>query len=246
MQRISFTPDREILLFGKPHRVESVTDKEVVLRRPSGASSTYTLQTLLAHSYSGNLKSMPQTKARGASDTPRPRRSSKLLIDLSAKQQDAARRRWQLLRAIGDDVPIKRGDERLEAFVAESAKALGFVHPPSLAAVIRWRRDLRRGGNDPQSLAPRFHRRGGKGKLRFEPAVTREMDAVIENFYLTPESASAKAAHETLVALLMEKNRWLGAHEQLKIPSYATFQRRIRQYDAYDIVAARAKAPGPP
>ena len=240
MQRISFTPDREILLFDKVCRIESVSDQEIVLVRSSGARSTYSLKTLLDHSYAGNLKSCAQTRPRsGASTGPKPRRTCAMLVDFSAKQQEAASKRWQLLRAIGDDVPIRRGDVQLEAFVADAAKALGLPRAPSLPALIRWRRTLSRGGHDPQSLAPRYDRRGGKGKLRFDAEVKRELDAVIENFYLTPEGASAKSAYDTFEARLFEKNRWRAASDQLKLPSYSTFLRRIGQYDAYEITAAR-------
>lgn len=243
MQRISFTPDREVKLFDKVCRVESVSDQEVVLVRPSGARSTYSLHTLLAHSYAGNLKSCPQTKARRAGEVMlKPRRSGALLLDLSAKQREAARLRWRLLQSIGDDVPIRRGDKQLEAFVEEAAKDLGMPRAPSLPALIRWRRELSRGGHSPQSLAPRYDRRGGKGQLRFDAEVKRELDAVIENFYLTPDGESAKAAYDIFEARLLEQNRWRAAADQLKIPSYSTFLRRIYQYDAYDITAAREGA----
>lgn len=239
MRRISFTPNQQVRLFGKVCTVESIVNDQVTLRSDTGARRCLSFHTLLQHHSAGNLKATGKPAKFANQPRPEQRRTGALLADLSTQCGEATKRRNQLLKAIGDDVSLRGKDAGLISFVEEAARLAGFSSTPSFKTLREWRHRLQMAGGDPMGLAPRFDRRGGRGKQRFSPEVLTEMDTVIDNFYLTPTALSALDVHTTLVARLHEKNQWRGRSEQLAIPSYWTFRRRIQSREAYEVMAAR-------
>lgn len=242
MQLTSFSPRKRFKLFEKVVMIHSIVSPDrVVLVDEDGTQRTFEVATLLIHYQSRNLKGLNSEVTEPT--TAHVSVAMRLAEDVSeaAKMRGYARRLY--LSAIEREGARLHPDNEVLHLALESVRdTLGEPRVPSIATIRRWQSQARRQGGDPASLIPYFERRGGPGKQRMSTTVKRAVDAVIDNLYLTTERLSASKAYSVLEGQLEERNRWAPQKEQLKVPSYSTFRRRIAQRGAFEVDAARQGA----
>jgi len=238
MQLISFTPNASVRLFNKLYSVQAIEDnKRVTLRAEGGATRTWDLEVLISHYHNGNLKAGVPHKQR---QKPARRVAHRTISDASPKARDATGQRLTFLRAIErSGVRVAPKNEALTEVLQRAAKECGAAEIPSISTLKRWIRRAARSGGDSTAVVPSYHRRGGRGQLRAAEEVQVELQATIDNVFLTPEKPSVRQAYMAFAARLVEMNRWRPAAMALRVPSYDTFLRQVRARSGYEITAAR-------
>lgn len=238
MQLASFTPNRTVLLFQQEFQVVQILgNDQLVLRDTNSAEKTWSIETLIGHYLSGNLKLGKLGKVRP--QEPRRVIAKRLVSDASelAKVEGFARNRY--VAALIQSGAKLTHNKTLASVLERVTQELNRAHAPSLPTVKRWIRLYRANENDDSSLVPWFEKRGGGGKSRLPAVVLRMTQAAIDNLFLTTEGFSMQRAYHSLRAELAEKNTWLPASEQLPAPSYATFRREILRRPGYEVIASR-------
>ena len=134
-------------------------------------------------------------------------------------------------KEFSEDIQIFR--ETSEAYSVEKLPTL-----PSLSSVKRWRRVKQRHHGDNSKLVDRTDLRGGTS-YRVDTAVEAFMQLMIDELYLSPLTLSIPGVHRTMEGKILAKNSDLPAAHQWLIPSLSTFERRIRDRNAYDVHSTR-------
>lgn len=239
MLLMSFSANQPIVLFKNKYVVQSIEDDRVItLRSESGSTKKYEVETLIKHYTAGNLKAQSKPRRHGEKEAPR-RVVRKLAFDLSPAAQRDGQTNLEYLRAVeSSGVPLKEGPA-LKEVLDEVTQRLGRKTNPSVDSLRRWSNRTYRSGGDAMAAVPLYDRRGGRGKSRMSKSTQAEMNAVVDNVYLTTEIRSMKTAHEELVKRLAENpDKKLNGIE-LKIPSYSTFRRSILARNQYEVTASR-------
>lgn len=238
MQLVSFTPNRTVFLFCQEFQVTQILGNDrLVLRDANSTEKTWSIETLIGHYLSGNLK----LGKPGKSKPEKPPRvlTKRLVSDVSelAKAEGLVRKKY--VDALVQGRVRLTHNKTLTSVLERVTKELDRARAPSLATVKRWVRLYLANENDDSALVPWLERRGGGGKSRLPAAVLKMMHATIDSLFLTTEGFSMKRAYHSLRAELGEKNAWLPATDRLLIPSYATFRREILRRPGYEMIASR-------
>jgi putative transposase len=237
MQLTSFSLNRQVLLFKVKYTIISVIDeKTFVLCDDAGRQRQLSINTLLEHYSQGNLRGVRQ---RGDPETVQARVAIRIAGDIGEAARRIGQQRLAILRAIEHAGCTLQGNERRVKDVLEKvSKAQGLPRSPSISSIRRWQARCRFEA-DATALAPHFERKGGPGRRRMSPAVGRILDRAIDDYYLTAAQPSTPVAHNRFVADLEKENASRPSSEQLRIPSYSTFLRQLRQRSGYEVIAAR-------
>lgn len=238
MQLVSFTPNRTILLFRQQFQVIQILgNDQLVLRDTNSAEKTWSIETLVGHYLSGNLKigklgkSTPQKNMKAI--------AKRLVSDVGelAKAEGLVRKRY--VDALVQGKVKLTSNDTLTSVLDRVTRELDRARSPSLATVKRWVRLYRANESDDSALVPWLEKRGGGGKNRLPVAVLKMTHATIDNLFLTTEGFSMRRAYHSLRAEIGEKNAWFPATELMPIPSYATFRRAILGRPGYEVIASR-------
>jgi putative transposase len=240
MQLISFSPNQAILLFKQSYVVQGIeNEKHITIRSDEGSTRTLEIETLFKHYLSGNLKANKAKSPKQGNKNPIKRVTRKLVSDYSESAQQSGKTSLSYLRAIvSSGLSLKPG-AALDEVLAEVSKELGHSKPPSIATLRRWQAKLYRNGGDPTAAMPLYVLRGGPGKSRMSRQVENEMNAVIDNVYLTTEKKSIRTAYEELIRRLAEPSVWECPEMKAPPPSYSTFRRTLMARNQYEVTAAR-------
>lgn len=240
MLQISFIANQPIRLFGESYVVQSIeNDQLLTLRSDAGSTRTFEVETLLKHYTAGNLKAY-HPRPRGPGEKAAVRRVTRRLVsDMSPKSQSAGRTSSEYLRALASaGMPLKAGPTLTE-LLSEVTQRTGRQQNPSISSLKRWQAKAYRSGGDVAAVMPRYDLRGGRNKSRMPQDVQNEMNAVIDNMYLTTEGHTMLAAYEDLVRRVEEKFNALSQFNKKKIPSYSTFRRAILARNKFEVAASR-------
>jgi putative transposase len=200
---------------------------------------------------------------RGAVPAPVAANLSLPLEDFDPRWQDEALKRLDYVqtcsRLFSPDKPNRRGRFPM--------RPEGYARAARLVAGIRRRRDAKAAGKPCRAIALdvvsgstlrdwywRWNRSGqsllallpchdAKGQIgtRLDPAVIEVMGRWLRELYLTVERPDAKPVYDCVAGEIEEKNK--GLIQPLKIPSYETFLRCIKEWiSPYDLVLKREGA----
>ncbi len=242
MDAITFVPGNTVTLFGKVHTVTGISDNKLVhLRTDDNVEKSLTIETLLGHHLSGNLRPGPKGKTRrntatGAASV----RAVKFnAADHSDKAIEAGFHSREILKDLAaSGARIRDDDPDFQRTVKATAQRLGLNHMPCARTVRRWH-EKRSVNIGHASFIPRFHARGAKGQARVTEEVQQLMDDVVHNSYMTTDKLSAAVCYEELCANIIKANALLPIAHQHKTPSINAFRRSIDRKPAYDLYAAR-------
>ncbi|WP_180124883.1 DDE-type integrase/transposase/recombinase [Rhodoferax sp. BLA1] len=240
MLQISFIANQPIRLFSESYVVQGVeNDQLLTLRSDTGATRTLEIETLLKHYTAGNLKAF-HPRPRGLGEKAVVRRVTRRFVsDMSPKSQSEGFACYEYLRALASEhIPLKAGPALTE-LLGEVTKSTGRQRNPSISSLKRWQAKAYRSGGDVAAVMPRYDLRGGRNKSRMPPDVQNEMNAVIDNMYLTTEGHTILAAYEDLVRRVEEKLNASSQFNKTKIPSYSTFRRAILARNKFEVAASR-------
>ncbi len=237
MSQLSFSPSERVALFGKNCLVTQILDNKLVeLRDDDLVFTRYSLDTLISHYLSGNLRAAPLPHPLSAVPPAEPvRRVSMAALRSTEEQRNEALRWHKLLARVQDDATLSPGSE---AF-GECCQELGFARPPSGAALRRKRARLRVANGDVSALLSRHFLRGAPGKPRFADEVGEIVDDVIRNVYLRAERAPLIDAYHEICRQLAQVNDSRLPALQLRVPSLSTVRRHVERMPAYQVYAAR-------
>ncbi|WP_096698424.1 DDE-type integrase/transposase/recombinase [Polaromonas sp. AER18D-145] len=243
MQLVSFTPNRSISLFHQNYVIVSTSgNSELVLRDDQNVETVWTVESLIGHYISGNLRA-GTTITNGSPSSTAKRISTRLVGDVSERSKEEGLARNSYVGAIlASGVPIRSNSSALSKVVALVSEKLGRVRSPSFSTIQRWLSKYRRQSGSNSALIPYFDRRGGVGKSRLSTLADLAMKAAIDNVYMTTERYTVTRVHQTLIADLSEKNKWRPKTAQIPIPSYSTFRRAIAKRSGYEVTASREGA----
>ena len=240
MLQISFIANQPIRLFGESYVVQSIeNDQLLTLHSEAGSTRTFEVETLLKHYAAGNLKAYH----------PRPRQSGekvavrhvtrRFVSDMSPKSQSEGLACYEYLRALASTgIPLKSGPALTEV-LSEVTQCTGRQRNPSISSLKRWQAKAYRSGGDVAAVMPRYDLRGGRNKSRMPQEVQNEMNAVIDNMYLTTEGHTMLAAYEELVRRVAESLNAKSQFSKTPIPSYSTFRRAILARNKFEVAASR-------
>ena len=167
-----------------------------------------------------------------------PQRLGRSLSSFPESTQQSAIRKKQYLDFLLNLRPFTSTAKILTPLIAECAKKIGDKNPPSVISVYRWHRALVRNSHDHRSLISRHDRKGGCGS-RLHPDVTRILQDVIDEIYLSEQRNSGDDVFYAVVHQINKKNEFLSEEEKLSVPSRATVYRAIASLDKYDETSAR-------
>lgn len=240
MLLMSFSANQPIVLFKNTYVVQSIEDDRVItLRSESGSIRNYEVETLIKHYTAGNLKAFrPRPRKPGEKATVR-RVTRRLVSDMSPKAQNAGYVAREYLHALASTgIPLKHGPI-LTDLLNEVTQRTGRKQNPDISTLKRWQERAYRNGGDMVAVMPRYDLRGGPNKSRMPEYIVQEMNAVIDNMYLTIDGHSMVASYEDLVARIAEKYDGRPQFHKVQTPSYSTFRRAILARNKFEVVASR-------
>jgi putative transposase len=240
MLQISFVANQPISLFGQSYVVQSVeNDQLLTLRSDTGSTRTLEVNTMLKHYTAGNLKALRPRPRRPGEKVVVRRVTRRFVSDMSPKSQSAGHASYEYLRAIASTgIPLKNG-LALTELLSEVTRRTGRQRNPSISSLKRWQARAYRSGGDVAAVMPHYDLRGGRNKPRMPQDIVKEMNAVIDNMYLTTEGHTMLAAHEDLVRRIEERFICPPQFTKNQIPSYSTFRRAILSRNKFEVAASR-------
>jgi putative transposase len=154
------------------------------------------------------------------------------------EQRKEALRRYQYIAEI-----IRRKIERITKqkilpVIADVARKIEDLNPPSNITVYRWYRRFIKSSNDIRSLIPFTENRGNReAKLSDNNDKKRAILEIIDNeiniFYLTIQRPSIAELHSRIAFRINDDNQYRSPYEQLRIPHKSTIFRRVKKLDSY-------------
>lgn len=248
MKLATITPGARLYLHDVEYSItEWVPDTNLVtLISDKGVRRELDMFVILEHYHQGSARpSLDSRLSRAANDeraTARKRVQKDLLAELPDTTLERGEFCMRVLRWVNDNhIPLTNRHhwEADKIRLREDLKIPPDAWVPGMSTVKTWRVKHWAASHDPASLVPRYHLRGGKGTHRLMPEIDDLISLCIDNYFLTPERYSARSAHEMLKGDVEAVNKHRSAKNQLKIPGYSTFMRRIRDHSAYEICEAR-------
>jgi putative transposase len=100
------------------------------------------------------------------------------------------------------------------------------------------RRQFREGSAE-LGIIPRYDRRGGVSRRRADAEVLQIIHDLIDTQILCPVPKSVRQLHEATQREIGSRNCTRAEGGKLKIPSYATVRRIVREYSPYEIMVAQ-------
>ncbi|MGA0609450.1 transposase [Caldimonas sp. KR1-144] len=159
------------------------------------------------------------------------------LGSLPESQRALFERRLRYVKAV-EKAHVRRGQrERIKAVVQKVAKASNDPRPPSASAVMTWLRRHQQSGHAQAALLSGNHRR--RSPRRKCPLLDKLISRVLREVYLTRARHTLRHALDR-VRQEAERAVELGELEakDSKV-SYSTLQRRLREVDLFQRIAAR-------
>lgn len=144
-------------------------------------------------------------------------------------------RKHRYVEAVLRQLPHPTARKALNAVIQQVAAELNDPAPPTDRAVIYWLRAFELRGE--QGL---LRKRGsGNYALQFDPEVELLINEAIQQIYLKPERSSAVDIRSYVVGKLAESGLCSAFHNDIRVPTLRSIQRRLKQLDPY--VVARAQ-----
>lgn len=144
-------------------------------------------------------------------------------------------RKYHYVKAARSMLGEKVSKIELETVITMVAEQLSDDNPPSVSSVYRWWRSWKQCNYDPRVLASK--QRGAKGTRKFKGTVTKELNRIVDEVYLTRQRVSKQATYDAFLAQLASLNA--ARISPLRIPSRSTFYRMLEDLDRHDEIAAR-------
>ncbi|WP_440216644.1 Mu transposase C-terminal domain-containing protein [Chromobacterium piscinae] len=152
-------------------------------------------------------------------------------------QEQAFRRKAYIDAWLSQEAPVFTVNF-LEPLIAKVATNIGDSSPPSAATFYRWVSKYRSSGKDMTSLLPAYDKRGPHSR-RLDEVTQAITQKVINEYYLTKQRLSIRAVQSRLRTAINRANADRSTENYLKIPSYDTLRRIIKEIDKYDADLAR-------
>jgi putative transposase len=144
-------------------------------------------------------------------------------------------RKHRYVEAVLRQLPHPTARQALNAVIQQVAAELNDPCPPTDRTVIFWLRAYELKGE--HGLV----RKNGSGNyaLRFDPEVELLINEAIQQIYLKPERSSAVDIRSYVVGKLAASGLCSAFHNEIRVPTLRSIQRRLKQLDPY--VVARAQ-----
>lgn len=144
-------------------------------------------------------------------------------------------RKHRYVEAVLRQLPHPTARQALNAVIQQVAAQLNDPSPPTDRTVVFWLRAYELKGE--HGLV----RKNGSGNrtLRFDPEVELLISEAIQQIYLKPERCSAVDIRGYVVGKLAESGLCSAFHNEIRVPTLRSIQRRLKQLDPY--VVARAQ-----
>jgi putative transposase len=205
--------------------LERVSDGEVVIKSKLELLTFHEEGLLEFYGQSGVKKNNNNFENRNSLDLCAMTEEKKRIIYKRYEYvKEACRILGETPTKINMDEVIKRTVERIDD-----------QEPPCIYTVYRWWKRWTNGGKDLMSLANL--KTGKAGHRCFKGIVNDEILRVIDEVYLTKQKNTMQHAFDELVYRITQLNN--ARLDPIKIPSRATFYRRLKSIDKYEVLAAR-------
>lgn len=241
MKTISFAPGADFLLLGTPHRVVSHLPGDTVLVENivTRAVVTLSINEALEHFEAGRLTALEDPQGS--------KRQRSLDADLSlipAIYREIALQKRDTVEAAIAVLDGKVTLSRLESNFQHIAKKIprkgeGFVHSlPTPRQVYEWYRQYVKYDRSVHAFVPRESAKGNR-LPRLPEEVSRLIDIVIDDFYLTRTKHTVKSTYKELERRIDKRNDRVPDKAPLVAPSRTALYRRINARDPFDVVERR-------
>ncbi len=242
MRQASFSTRNSFLWNDLRHTIISVVDgDQVVLETGHNVFSTYAMRELEKAYDAGEIlfsqDGVVQKKDNKHKDIQCVQR---MLSDFSEATQRDSFRAHAYLSRLSEHGTIKIDRQGIiEEKIHEIAALIGDACPPHPTTVYRWQKKFEASGGDQHALIYRYEDRGGKGKLRCNAEEAAHQDKLIEELYLKRNGPNVEDVAQQMELDCKRANVWRIPSTKIKTRSTSSFRRRIKQYDPFDVVAAR-------
>lgn len=154
---------------------------------------------------------------------------------LAPESQRLVMRKYHYVKAARSFLGEMVSRNELDTVIDRVAEQLCDDNPPSVSSVYRWWRSWKQCNYDPRVLADK--QRGAKGTRKFKGTVTKELNRIVDEVYLTRQRVSKQATYDAFLAHLASLNA--ARISPLRIPSRTTFYRMMEALDRHEEMAAR-------
>lgn len=242
MRQASFSPNKSFSWHGKLHKILSIVDHQnVVLETEYNVLCTHKKEELEASYLAGEITfNLPTIDQQVKSKYKTTRITQRLLTDYSKSTQQQSLRANRYLHLL-----LQQGEIRIDRSgiidekIVEIAEEVGDPNPPHRTTVFRWYKKFLAAGEDRNALIYQFEKRGGKGKQRCTPEELAAQDKLIEEVYLKRNGPGVGDLSMQMELDCKRMNQWRIDSQKMNSRSTSSFQRRIQQYDPFEVVAAR-------
>lgn len=159
---------------------------------------------------------------------------------INENDKEVAKRRFKYVQCYFDLGLQKRTQESLIPVIEKISQEIQDTQPPSCSTLYRWIKKYEENDNDIRSLVPR-HIAKGDYRPDLDPEVSKIIDEVISEFYLTLEKPSIADSCSEIIYRIAKENlirETLGL-EQLNVPHRSTIYRKFKEIDSYEETVGR-------
>ncbi|OOG14639.1 DNA-binding domain-containing protein [Pseudomonas sp. C9] len=159
-------------------------------------------------------------------------------VSLPEEEQKLVRHRVDYLNACDKEFGGKLPKKAAKVFVAKLATRLGDPHPPSISTLWLWKKRYLASNRSPFALLKRYPTSKSKRTHHLAEELIKHY---IKTAYLQRERPTVTHAYKLMVAHITYENKERRTYDAapLRIPSYATFWRRIFAMDRHLVARAR-------
>lgn len=159
---------------------------------------------------------------------------NRIVSGLSEAHQHAHNKRLAYVRAaearFGTKLPVDETLQLINQVKLERGDAAGPTYP----TLYSWCRAYRLAGGSAIALVPRPRR--GQSRISRQPEEVRSVfNYNVELFYLTRTPLPISEVIDSIIAQLQVDNSKRPVHQQVRIPSYSTFYRLIKELDQFRV-----------
>lgn len=213
-------------------------DEDTLLEnKKTGERTAITTHTLVNKYLTGEFKTAGQHKAAHRDSVSRKPARMDNMSTLSKKE---THRRIDYLVRLDKEGAFDGGRSKLRSALKSIAEIRGETEVPHETTVYRWRKKYLQAQSDVRALFARFDNRGGKGGTRLHQEVEIALDEAVEEIAMKQRVFSCAELRDALTLKIEVANRQRQAHDQLKVPSLRTLQRRASMLAEYDLTIARS------
>lgn len=231
MSRINLIPGLEFTVDNDMYEIKKIFPggRMEVYNKNNGYTESFKKNDLLDELFEGNLKFNVANK----------KQANYKINDLSIideKYRQIALVKYKIINEFLSIPQSKRNNETIQKKINNILKANpGIIKKPSIKTVYRWKKIFEKSNRDIRSLVPKYR----SPNSFLSQKVDQIIDEVIEKDYKTKQRLTIKETYYSLVNKIADTNKYRSKDEKLEIPSYSTFNRRIKAKNPYDIMKSR-------